>query len=374
MQRRDPYRQGDDGWAGEGPASDGHLGGKSTKARTKVKSPWYLKVVLILGSILLVVSGGSLALIYGLSSRYEGKVTRDNHILDGVPQPQNVGSNGPLNYLVLGTDSRDPAGSQGLDSTGTRSDTILLVHIAKGLNSAFIVSIPRDSYIDVPAGGSWKGGKNKINAALSFGGANLAAKTVYQLTKVPLNGAMIVNFAGVQNMVNAVGGVHVCPPYDVPNYFKSDFPQYNAGWKKGKCYDMQGEEAEVFLRQRHDVPGGDFGRMRSQQLVMSALAQKATSAGIITNPVKLDRLLVTAAENLTVDKNLNLRSLAFQLKGISPSNIQFATVPHTSIENTAAGSSVILDMPGCAELFKAVLDDNTGPWLAAHPQKDVPTY
>ncbi len=362
------YRSRGDDWA-----DDEQPGSVAAKARTKVKSPWYFKVLLILGCLLLLLSAGTLTLIYGLSSRYESKVTRDDHILDGVPQAQ-AASDGPLNYLVLGTDSRDAGDSQGLDSTGTRSDTILLVHIAKGLNSAFIVSIPRDSYVDVPAGGSWKGGKNKINAALSFGGANLAAKTIYALTKVPLNGAMIINFAGVQNMVNAVGGVHVCPPYDVPNYFKSDYPQYNAGWKKGKCYDMMGEEAEVFLRQRHDVPGGDFGRMRSQQLVMQALAQKATSAGIIANPAKLDKLLVTAAQNLTVDKNLDLRSLAFQLKAIPPSNIQYATAPHTSIATTAAGSSVILDMPGCAELFQAVVNDSTAQWLAAHPQKDIPTY
>jgi hypothetical protein len=107
---------------------------------------------------------------------------------------------------------------------------------------------------------------------------------------------------------------------------------------------------------------------------MQALAQKATSAGIITNPAKLDRLLVTAAESLTVDKNLDLRSLAFQLKGIPPGNIQFATAPHTSIEDTPAGSSVILDLAGCAELFQAVNDDNTAPWLAAHPQQDVASY
>jgi anionic cell wall polymer biosynthesis LytR-Cps2A-Psr (LCP) family protein len=64
----------------------------------------------------------------------------------------------------------------------------MIVHINKGRSGAFIVSIPRDSYVDVPAGGDWRGGKNKINAALAFGGANLAAKTVYNLTKVPLNG------------------------------------------------------------------------------------------------------------------------------------------------------------------------------------------
>src|SRR5204863_222356 len=115
-----------------------------------------------------------------------------------------------------------------------------------------------------------------------------------------------------------VGGVHVCPPYDVPNYFTADFPQYNRGWQKGRCYDMKGEEAEVFMRQRHDVPGYDLGRIKSQQLVMKALAEKATSSGVVTNLSKLDALLNTAAKSLTVDKRMNLRDLAFQLRGIKP--------------------------------------------------------
>ncbi len=92
---------------------------------------------------------------------------------------------------------------------------------------------------------------------------------------------------------------------------------------------MQGEETEVFVRQRVDVPGGDFGRMRSQQLVMKALASKATSAGVLTNPGKLDALLLAATRSLTIDQNMDLRALAFALKGINPDNIEFATLPHT---------------------------------------------
>jgi LCP family protein required for cell wall assembly len=345
---------------------------RSAKKKKKLRTPWYLTLVVILGSLLVVVSGGSLALAYGLSNRYDGKAQHAD-ILGDVPHNENVDiAKGPLNYLVLGTDSRDNAETEQADAKGDRSDTILLVHIAKGLGSGFVVSIPRDSYVDIPAGGSWKGGKNKINAAFSFGGANLAAKAIYNLTKVPLDGAVIINFAGVVNMVNAVGGVHVCVPYDVPNYF-TDFPQYKDGWKKG-CHDMAGEEAEVFMRQRHDVPGGDFGRIRSQQLVMQALAQKATSAGIITNPSKLDNLLVTVAQSLTIDKSMNLRDLAFSLKGIRPDQITFATAPYKGTMNTPAGSSVELDMAGCQQLFQAVLDDRTAEWLAAHPQPDVASY
>jgi LCP family protein required for cell wall assembly len=337
----------------------------------KSKSAWYLKLAIILGSVLIVVSAGTLALIYGLSNRYDSKAQHSD-ILGNVPRNETNTTDGPLNYLVLGTDTRDVAKTTQANANGSRSDTILLVHVAKGLKSAFVVSLPRDGYVDVPAGGTWKGGKNKINAAFAFGGANLTAKTVYNLTKIPLDGAMIVNFAGVVNMVDAVGGVHVCVPYDVPNFF-AEFPQYKKGWKKG-CHDMKGQEAEVFIRQRHDVPGGDFGRIRNQQLVMKALAEKATSSGVLTSPSKLDALLVTAAQSLTIDKTMNLRDLAFALKGIKPADIAFATAPYKGTMQTADGSSVELNLPECQILFKAVLADKTAEWIAAHPQPDIPPY
>jgi LCP family protein required for cell wall assembly len=363
-----PYRDTSGRRGGGGEVSATEQGG--AKARNP-KSAWYLKFVIILGSILIVVSLGTLGLVYGLSSRYDSKAQHDD-LLGGLPRNQTNTSDGPLNYLVLGTDSRDKTEKQAADSTGANSDTILLVHVTKGLKSAFIVSIPRDSYVDIPAGGNWKGGKDKVNAAFSHGGAKLAAQTIYNLTKIPLNGAMIINFAGVVNMVNAVGGVHVCVPYDVPNFF-ADFPQYKNGWAKG-CHDMQGEEAEVFMRQRHDVPGGDFGRIRSQQLVMKALAQKATSAGVLVNPGKMDALLSTAAASLTIDKSMNLRDLAFALKGIQPDNITFATAPYKGTMSINGVSYDDLNLPECQILFKAVIDDKTSEWLAAHPQPNVASY
>jgi LCP family protein required for cell wall assembly len=333
--------------------------------------PAYVKVVTTVGVLLLVVSSSAMAVLYGLSNRYESQVTHEN-ILEGVPEGERDVEDGPLNFLVLGTDSRADEQTEQFNSTGSNSDTIILVHIAKGLDRAFLVSIPRDSYVNIPPGGAWPGGKNKINAAFAFGGANLAARAVYDLTQIPLDGAMIVNFAGVRNMVDAVGGVHVCVPYDVPNYF-TDYPQYKDGWDAG-CHDMAGEETEIFIRQRHNVPGGDFGRMRSQQLVMKALADKATSKGMLANPAGLDALLLAAARSLTLDERMDMRSLAFALKGIRPDDLNFATAPHTATGETAAGSSVFLDEAGCQELFRALREDRAEEWLAAHPQDEVPTY
>ena len=334
-------------------------------APAKPKLSWWLKSAIIAGSALLAVGGGGLALVYGLTSRYENKVARED-ILEGVPMAEMGDGNQAMNFLVLGSDSRQKQETQALDQTGSRSDTIMIVHVNKAKTGAFIVSIPRDSYVDIPAEGGWRGGKNKINAALAYGGANLAAKTVYNLTKVPLNGAMLVNFDGVHKMVEAVGGVNVCTPFAVKSSFSSRF------WDVG-CHDMTPAEAEEFMRQRYNVPGGDFGRIKNQQNVIKGLMKKVVSSGTLTNPGKLDALLTTAAESLTVDKNTNIRELAFTLKGINPDSVKFATAPATGLFDSDAGNAVQLDMPGVEALFKAVREDKTDQWYAAHPQPDVPS-
>jgi LCP family protein required for cell wall assembly len=339
---------------------DGYRDGLPDLDEPKTKSAWWLKAAVIVGAILMVISGGTLTLLYGLSARYDGKVDRED-ILAGVPKGDGKHA---MNFLVLGSDSGAGNSVESLEANGSRSDTIMIVHINKDVTGAFIVSIPRDSYVDVPAGGSWPGGKNKINSAYAFGGANLAAKTIYNLTHVPFDGAMIINFSGIQNMVRAVGGVRVCTPFEVRSYFS------NKVWGVG-CHDMSPADAEEVTRQRYYVPGGDFGRIKNQQNVIKGLMAKAKSSGVLTSPSKLDALLGAAAESLTVDKNLNLRDLAFLLKGIDPKNVTFATAPTLRTMTTDAGSSVELDMPGTEELFQAVIDDKTAEWLAAHPQAEV---
>ena len=334
------------------------------KGHRRKRSRW-LTVVTIVGVLVLVCSGTVVALAFGLIHRYESKVARED-ILGDLPKASvPLGTDtAPMNFLVLGSDSRAAADADINDPDGSRSDTIMVVHINAAHNGAFIFSIPRDSYVNVPAGGNWKGGLNKINAAFAFGGAKLAAKTVYDLTKIPLDTAMIVNFGGIHRMIEAVGSVNVCIPYTVSSIHTGRV------WTAG-CHDMGPDETEDFMRQRKSVPGGDFGRIHDQQLVVMALAQKIASEGLLTNPIQLDSLISTAAESLTVDKSTNLRDLILALKNIRPANLTFATVPYTGTFTTPAGSSVKLDVDGCNTLFQAVLDDKTDAWLATHPQQKL---
>jgi LCP family protein required for cell wall assembly len=356
----DPLDTAQESAAGDGPASE-----QEPDVTPVPRRRAWARVLVIAGILALVCAAGGIVGGALLANRYEGKVERAD-ILGDVPRPTNVAESRPaMNFLVLGSDSRSPQ-ARGFDATGDRSDTIMIAHISAGWRSAFIFSIPRDSYVYVPPAGDWPGGLNKINAAMSFGGAAHAARTVYELTKIPLDGAFVVNFTGVDRMVEVVGSVRVCLPHDVRS------AQTGQVWHQG-CHDMGPEEARQFMRTRIGVPGGDFGRIFHQQLVVKALASQIVDAGMLTNPIQLDRLISIAAESVTVDQSTDLRQLILDLRHIHPDNMSFATVPWTRTMQTDAGSSVELDLPAAQELFQAVIEDRTDEWLAAHPQQ-VPDF
>jgi LCP family protein required for cell wall assembly len=346
----------------DSPADDASPEPDETPPAKKPRKRWK-RVLIVLGIVFVVLLGGGAIGAWALVNRYEGKVTHAD-LLGDAAQPKASAEahfrDGPVNLLMLGSDSR--AGEVGKGKVaGERSDTIMLVHVSAKHDKAAIISIPRDSYVNIPAGGSWKGGKNKINAAFAFGGAPLAAKTITELTGIPLDGAMIANFAGIRTMVDAVGGVNVCVPYDVKSYFSKTV------WTKG-CHDMDGPTAEEFMRNRMYVPGGDLGRVKDQQLVVQAIIKKVSDQGVLNNPLVFDKLLVTAASSLTIDKTLDLRLLATAVKSIRPDNVTFGTVPVSNVDlKTSAGSSVQLNAALCAELFTAIKNDTVWDWIAAHP-------
>ncbi|WP_020524297.1 LCP family protein [Catelliglobosispora koreensis] len=340
--------------------SDRHS--KDPKGRAGGRRLWQ-KIAIGIGAFLILVSAGGLIAFKKLSDHYDSMVTKED-ILEGIPTVPGGGEGTALNYLILGTDTRDNEGTTDSEEQGNRSDTIMIAHVSKDRRSAFIFSIPRDSYVNIPASGNWKGGENKINSAMSFGGAKLAAKTVYDLTQIPLNGAVIVNFQGVQSMVSAVGGVRVCIPYSVKSSFSTKV------WNKG-CHNLSPADAEEFVRQRKGTPGGDLGRIKNQQHVIKGLIGKVKESGTLTNPSKLNNLLTIAAKSLTIDKSMNLIDLASEMKDIDQEAIKFATTPVAGTMTTHAGSSVQLDMQAAQELFAAVREDRAEQWLAEHPQPEV---
>ena len=203
------------------------------------------------------------------------KLTRVNALVDYAGRP--AASDGQ-NWLITGSDSRQGLTRKqerqlatGRGIGGHRSDTVLLLHIPSS-GPAVLVSLPRDSYVPIPGFGM-----NKLNAAYSFGGPKLLAKTVQNVTGLRIDHYMGIGFGGLVNVVNAVGGVRMCIPQNLND------PASGLHLKKG-CQNLNGAQALGFVRTRHLFATQDLQREQDQRVFIKALLSKMTSPGTLVNP------------------------------------------------------------------------------------------
>ncbi|MDN4481508.1 LCP family protein [Demequina muriae] len=173
-------------------------------------------------------------------------------------------------YLIVGSDSRE-GWDGGNDTPGQRTDTIMVLHQPESGPTA-LISIPRDSYVEIPGNGS-----NKINAAFAFGGAPLLVETVEDLSGLTVDHYLEVGFGGVEGLVDAVGGVELCYDEDVSDKLS------RLEWEAG-CHVADGDTALAFARMRYADPLGDIGRAQRQQQVVGAVANEILSPATVLNP------------------------------------------------------------------------------------------
>jgi LCP family protein required for cell wall assembly len=255
-------------------------------------------------------------------------------------------------WLLVGSDSRQgltveqqEALATGGDTGNGRTDTILLVHLpAFGSGTpTTMVSIPRDSYVPIPGYG-----RDKINAAFAMGGAPLLAQTVEQATGLRIDHYAEIGFSGFAVLVDAVGGVTVCPAEPI------DDPLAGIALHAG-CQKLGGGDALGYVRSRA-TPRADLDRMVDQRQFMSALLHRATSPVTWLNPWRWYSVPRAAADALTVDHDdhvWDLARLAWALHG-SPVTL---TVPIGEFTNSDAGSVVVWDHEKAAALFDAMAAD-----------------
>jgi LCP family protein required for cell wall assembly len=293
---------------------------------------------------------------WALTSYVSSSLQRVDAGTSGTP------STGPVTILVAGVDSRSGlTRHQQLrlhvgDSVGLNTDVLMVVRIPANHRHIEVVSLPRDSWVTIPGHG-----QNKINAALAFGGPALMVKTVEQATGLTINDYVEVDFLGFVRVVNALGGVNICLPYAVHDSYSG--LHISAG-----RHHVDGVTALEFVRDRHSFALSDLQRIKDQQQLLSSMLAEATSAGVLTNPLELQRFLSAAAGAVTVDKGFNVIQLADELRGVRGSDVTFTTVPIASINYmTPTGQSAVLwDKTASAALFKAIRDD-TG--LPAHHKR-----
>lgn len=266
------------------------------------------------------------------------------------PEPSGEGQN----ILLLGSDSR--AVDEGIDDQqGNRSDTIMVAHIPADNSGIQMLSIPRDTWVEVEGHG-----QAKINAAMSYGGVSLAISTVSDFIGAPIHNVALIDFEGFEALTNSLGGVTV-----------NSSQAFSAGgfdFQEGPN-DLTGEQALAFVRERKSFADGDLQRMRNQQAFLNGIMDEIISADTLSNPNKVAGMIRDFSPYMSVDSGLSsskLVSMALKLRSVDTSDVEFFSAPISGAGRSSDGQEYLsVDEDGLGELQDAFANDTVGEYAAA---------
>ncbi|MBO0839301.1 MAG: LCP family protein [Sciscionella sp.] len=271
-------------------------------------------------------------------------------------------------------------------SNGVNTDTIILLHIPNKPGKAYAISIPRDTYVAIPGSGH----DDKINAAyatmkrikkqqLEAGGENDQKKieqesdeagqgalieSVQNLTGLHIDHYAEINLYGFYQLSQAIGGVDVCLRQATKD--KDSGANFRRGWQT-----ISGSDALSFVRQRENLPDGDIDRIQRQQVFLASAMKKLLSVGTLTSPSKLSQLADVAKSSLVIDSGLDILSFAQQAADLTSGNVEFVTIPITSIYgHSPTGQSIVSVNVDAVHEFVHQL---TGSPVAAAPASATPS-
>lgn len=331
------------------------------------RSPRGKRTVRILSWIALsmaVVILGTAGAGYVLVRHYDGNIDRIKGVFDDRANAPAKAPNNAMNVLLVGSDSRSGKNGKGTGgnnlTSGQRSDTIILAHLYGKSDNALFVSIPRDSYVEIPAwtdpktGVTHRSRHDKINSAIATGGPALLIATIEKLSNIRIDHYVQVDFVGFKTMVDKLGGVEICLTKDVDDV-KSHL-KLSAG-----RHHVDGTTALAFARDRHSFAGQDIDRIKHQQQLIGSMVHKVLSAGTLLNPLKLNGFLNAATSSLQVDEDLSfgeMKDIALRVRGFKSGGVLFTTVPIANAAARVNGASVVLlDETAAAQLFDALRRD-----------------
>ena len=323
--------------------AQGRLAARVASSRQARRRRMGLVICGALSTLVLVVAGGA----WGLTGYVNDTIKRVD------AGTTSAGSTGPLNVLVAGVDQR-----AGLthhqevmlhvgNDVSFNSDTLMLMHISADRSRVTVVSIPRDSWVNIPGHGM-----SKINAAYGDGGAKLMVQTVEQATGLTINDYVEVNFLGFVKVIDALGGVDICLPQAVDDSYSG--LNLSAG-----VHHVDGITALAYARDRHSFATSDLARMQDQQKLLSSALTEAIHSGLLANPIRLSSFISAALSALTVDQGLNVSALADQMRGITSQDVRFMTVPLANVDYQAPDGEVAVqwDQQAASALFGKLSSD-----------------
>ena len=282
------------------------------------------------------------------------------------------------NILLVGNDDRTKMTNAevkklkvGRDGGSMATDTMIILHVPADGSKATLISLPRDSYVNIPGQG-----QDRLNSAYVYGynsahgsrqkrqtaGANLLIRTVQNLTGLTIDHYVQVSLLGFYEISKAIGGVPINLCHNVDDtvaYNRAHGEDGGSGFHMSKGHHViEGVTALEFVRQRHNLPGGDLDRVKRQQYFLSAAFRQVASVGILT---KLNELGDAVKRNLVLDPKLNLLDLAHQMENLTADNIVGKTIPTANA--TINGMSVLQVVPAKVHAFvdKVINGPSTSP-------------
>jgi LCP family protein required for cell wall assembly len=299
-------------------------------------------IVTVLSAIALIAAGGTYA-VY-LHDNAAIKRVALKHNTGGVPD-----YGGSENFLLVGDDSRDGLTPKQLkeyhtttDGGGVNTDVLMVAHVLPRDKGVDIVSIPRDSWVDIPGYGYGKINSAFADAGGGSAGASLLVRVIEQITGLHIDHVAMVNFSGFVTISDDIGGVRVCVP---KGEYGNGFHDKNSGINLNPGYHViKGATALAFVRQRYDLPQSDLSRIQLQHEYISGAMKKLESAGVLLNPVRLYDLAEAVSKSLTLDTGFGLAQfyrLAEALKQTKPGAVKFLTYPVTNAAYWPSGTPYV---------------------------------
>lgn len=360
---------GPDGPDGPAPVAGRSTGPTSRQRPARRRPLWRRVLVWTAGSLAVVVAAAAVAGWLYIRHLNDNLDKEELYLGEGEMAGSQPNADGqtPMNILLLGSDSRDGEANQELggavDLAGgaKRADTQILLHVAADRSNATLISIPRDTQVTIPTCTDPDTGEvypeeqsASINTSLSHGGPGCTVATWHELTGIPIDHFMMVDFEGVVEMADAVGGVPVCVKDNVFD------PDSGLRLPAGE-HIVQGEQALQWLRTRHGFEdGSDIGRTRAQQMYLSNMVRELQAGTSLTDPGRLMDLAEAATSALTVDHGLGsvnkLYDLGEDLRQVPNERINMVTMPWLpDPENPEV--TVIPEPVAAEELFAMVRED-----------------
>jgi LCP family protein required for cell wall assembly len=322
-------------------AGGGHRrGGARKKPRSRGRR--VLKWTSISVAVIVLGTAGAAYGYYEYLSSKIRKGERQSGVSTVAKPKANANGDTPMNILILGSDTRNSADDRKLggaaDSGGARADVIMLAHLSADRSNMSVVSIPRDTRVDIPpctdpkTKQSFAAVNTIINASLGRGGPGCTLATVQNLTGLYIDHWLMIDFSGVVKMADVVGGVEVCVQNSVWDRPTKYIKHGGSGLKLTKgTHTLYHQQALQWLRTR-DAFGSDAGRAKAQHMYMSSLIRKLRSQNLFSNPARLNKIATTAMEAFEVSSEIGtpkkLYDLGMQLKTVPPNRITMLTMPH----------------------------------------------